>query len=157
MRRDYFDLAVENIDWVQEDDEPEKPLVQIDFHGPDGLLEDQLIGTNEEILDAEETDVALRLQDPTENQSGHIGVVGVTNRVTGDFILELNQEAEDVLTFITAAREYGQSGDDDGQYRVEISVEDDELVAYDKSTFLVYDSDGNLLRSDSLIPSGVEL
>lgn len=157
MRRDYFDLAVENIEWVRQDGDPEKPLVRIDFHGPEGLLEDRLAGTGNEILTAQETDVAFRLQESPETNPNAIGVVGVTNRITGDFVLELNQEAEDVLTFITAAREYGKSGDDDGQYRVEITVENDRLVTYEKSTFLVYDADGNLLRSDSLIPSGVEL
>jgi hypothetical protein len=30
-------------------------------------------------------------------------------------------------------------------------------VEYDKSTFLVYNDEGNLLRQHSLIPSGVEL
>lgn len=155
MRRDYFDLAVENIEWVQQDGDPEKPLVRIDFHGPEGLLEGRLAGTGKEILTAEETDVAFRLRESTENNPS--GVVGVTNRITGDFVLELNQEADDVLTFITAAREYGKSGEDDGQYRVEIAIENEQFVTYEKSTFLVYDADGNLLRSESLIPSGVEL
>jgi len=30
-------------------------------------------------------------------------------------------------------------------------------MTYDKGTFLVYDDEGELLRSQSLIPSGVEL
>jgi hypothetical protein len=85
-------------------------------------------------------------------------VVGVTNRVTGDFVLELNESTEDVFRFIRAAREYGRTADvDDGRYRVEISLDGDDLVAYEKQTFLVYDAEGNLLRSESLIPSGVEL
>jgi hypothetical protein len=86
------------------------------------------------------------------------GVVGVTNRLTGDFILELNQEADDVLQFIRAAREYGRETDElDGRYRVDISIDGDHVVSYEKSTFLVYDVGGNLLRGRSLIPSGVEL
>jgi hypothetical protein len=85
-------------------------------------------------------------------------VVSVTNRITGDFVLELNEDAEDVLRFVRAARRYGESTDDgDGRYRVEIRVDGEELVVYEKSTFLVYSSDGDLLRSHSLIPSGVEL
>ena len=82
----------------------------------------------------------------------------MTNRITGDFVLELNEDADDVLTFIRAAREYGHDADaDDGRYRVEVRVDGEEAVAYEKQTFLVYDADGNLLRSHSLIPSGVEL
>jgi len=64
-------------------------------------------------------------------------VVGVTNRYTGDFILELNETATDVLPFIHAARD--SAGDEDARYRVEIDVDGERLVTYDKHTFLVYD------------------
>ena len=158
MRRDYFDLEVENVSWVDDGGDPEKPTVRIDFHGPSDRLRERLTGAGDDLLDAEETDVAFRLRADGANDPEAAGVVGVTNRITGDFVLELNEEAGDVLRFIRAASEYGTStGDDDGRYRVEISVEGDPLVTYEKSTFLVYDADGNLLRRESLIPSGVEL
>ncbi|WP_313690880.1 DUF5793 family protein [Halorarum halobium] len=157
MRRDYFELAVEQIGWVDSDGDPRKPHVYIDFHGPDGLLRERLTGTEDGLLDGEEIDVAFRLQTSHEEDPDAAGVVGVTNRITGDFVLELNQAAADVLQFIRAAREYGQQNDGDGGYRVEITVEGEPLVSYEKETFLVYDPEGNLLRRESLIPSGVEL
>lgn len=157
MRRDYFELEVENVDWVDGGD-PEKPLVRIDFDGPSEQLRERLTGTGDDLLDAEETDVAFRLQEELAESPEARGVVGVTNRITGDFVLELNEEADDVFTFIRAAREYGRStGGSDGRYRVEISVGGEPLVTYEKRTFLVYDAEGNLLRRESLIPSGVEL
>ena len=157
MRRDYFELDVDNVTWVDGGGDPEKPLVRIDFRGPREELERRLSDPSGTYLDAEETDVAFRLQDSLEASDAQ-GVVSVTNRVTGDFVLELNQTADDVLTFIRAAREFGRTAADadDGRYRVEVSI-DDEVVAYEKQTFLVYDAEGNLLRSHSLIPSGVEL
>ena len=156
MRRDYFTLEVRNVDWVEDGDEAKKPTVIIDFEGPSSTLRERLTGTDDDLLDAEETDVAFRLQGPMDGDAA--GVVSVTNRITGDFVLELNQDADDVLKFITAAREYGkESGDMDGQYHVEISINGDDLAEYDKSTFLVYNNEGNLLRQHSLIPSGVEL
>ena len=157
MRRDYFELDVENVDWTRAGGDPDEPLVRIDFHGPEGLLRERLTGTDDELLGAEGTDVAFRLQDSLDGDGDATGVVGVTNRVTGDFILELNEEADDVLRFIRAAREYGKAVGADAQYSVEFTVEGEELVTYEKSTFLVYDSEGNLLRGESLIPSGVEL
>ncbi|WP_284014236.1 DUF5793 family protein [Halobaculum litoreum] len=157
MRRDHFELAVDDVDWVDTDGDPEKPHVYIDFHGPADLLRERLSGTDGDLLAAEETDVAFRLQGDHERDPETTGVVGVTNRLTGDFVLELNEDAEDVLRFIRAAREYGRADDGDGRYRVEIDVDGEELVAYEKETFLVYDVDGNLLRHESLIPSGVEL
>jgi hypothetical protein len=107
-------------------------------------------------LDASETDVAFRLQDSLD-ASDATGVVGVTDRITGDFLLELNENADDVLRFVRAAREYGQSTGDAGKYAVTLRVDGEPVTTYSKSTFLVYDANGSLLRSKSLIPSGVEL
>jgi len=157
MRRDYFTLDVSDVDWVDEGGDPAKPTVRIDFEGPASALEEQLTGTDDEFLDADGTDVAFRLQSSLDEPDA-TGVVSVTNRVTGDFILELNEEADDVLAFIRAARRYGEgAADEDGRYEVRIYVDGEELVVYDKRTFLVYNSEGNLLRQHSLIPSGVEL
>ena len=156
MRREHFTLDVNNIDWVETDGEPEKPSVSIDFTGPATLLRERLTGPDGDVLEASDTDAALRLQGPIGDDSA--GVVSVTNRVTGEFILELNEDADDVLQFIRAARGYGETaGDDDGRYEVEITLDGDPFVSYDKRTFLVYDDEGSLLRQHSLIPSGVEL
>ncbi|ELY27791.1 hypothetical protein C500_14121 [Natrialba magadii ATCC 43099] len=156
MRREHFTLHVSNVDWVETDEEPSKPSVSIDFTGPAAMLRERLTGPGDEVLDAGETDVALRLQEPLDGDAA--GVVSVTNRVTGDFILELNEEATDVLRFIRAARGYGEEeNDDDGRYEVEITLDGEQFVTYDKRTFLVYDDEGSLLRQHSLIPSGVEL
>ncbi|MFB6092012.1 MAG: DUF5793 family protein [Haloquadratum sp.] len=158
MRRDYFELDVENIEWVNEDGDPRKPRVRINFHGPREVLEERLSDPDGGYLDAGGTDVAFRLQDSLDEPDAS-GVVSVTNRITGEFVLELNESADDVLTFIRAAREYGRDAadTDDGRYRVEVRIDGEEAVVYEKQTFLVYDADGNLLRSHSLIPSGVEL
>ena len=156
MRRDYFTLEVSNVDWAHDGGEPAKPTVTIDFEGPAESLRERLTG-GDDLLSAEEVDAALRLQ-PDDAEIEASGVVSVTNRVTGDFVLELDEEADDVLRFIRAARRYGEeTGDDDGRYHVEIRIDGDPVVEYDKRTFLVYNEEGNLLRKDSLIPSGVEL
>lgn len=156
MRRDYFELDVRNVSWVDEDDEPAQPSVTIDFDGPESTLITRLTGHEEELLTADEIDVAFRLQGPVDDPEA-TGVVSVTNRLTGDFVLELNEDADDVIQFIRAAREYGESEDASGHYHVTILIEGEEVVAYEKNTFLVYNEDGNLLRKRSLIPSGVEL
>ncbi|WP_049924001.1 DUF5793 family protein [Halopiger djelfimassiliensis] len=155
MRREHFTLDVNNVDWVETDGEPSKPSVSIDFTGPSTMLRERLTGPDGDVLDAGETDVALRLQEPLGSDAA--GVVSVTNRITGEFILELNEDADDVLRFIRAARGYGEAASDDGRYEVEITLDGDHFVSYDKRTFLVYDDEGNLLRQHSLIPSGVEL
>ncbi|MFB6282259.1 MAG: DUF5793 family protein [Haloferacaceae archaeon] len=157
MRRDYFELEAENVDWVDAGGDPAQPTVRIDFRGPDGMLRERLTDAEGGFLDAERTDVSFRLHDDDPDDPDATGVVAVTNRVTGDFVLELNESVADVLRFIRAAREYGKRADGDGRYRVHISIDGDHVVTYDKRTFLVYDAEGNLLRNESLIPSGVEL
>jgi len=93
MRRDYFELTVEGVD--DDTHRPVTPLVRIDFHGPDGLLRDRL--GDRRYPPADDVDVAFRLREPLSTADDSEGVVGVTNRYTGDFILELNETATDVL------------------------------------------------------------
>jgi hypothetical protein len=157
MRRDYFSLEIGNVDWLDGQGDPEKPRVTIDFQGPAKSLHSRLTGIDEDPLEAKATDAAFRLQSGAA-QDGGDGVFGLTNRLTGEFILELNEDVETVMQFIQAARRYGESvTDDDSWYQIRIRIGDDSVVTYDKRTFLVYDEEGNLLRKDSLIPSGVEL
>lgn len=156
MRRDYFELDVTNVDWAEDDGEPQKPNVVIEFTGSANELRDRFTDNDGNLLDAEETDVAYRLTDDVDAPDAG-GVVAVTNRITGEFVLELNEDADDVLKFIRAARRYGEATDGEGRYRVEVSIDGEELVVYEKSTFLVYSEDGDLLRGQSLIPSGIEL
>ncbi|MFB6221062.1 MAG: DUF5793 family protein [Halolamina sp.] len=156
MRRDYFELEVTNVDWLGEGGEPVQPLVEIDFSGPGDTLRERLSDADGEPLEGEDVDVAFRLQEDLDEDSTAPGVVAVTNRITGDFVLELNETADDVLRFIEAARAYGEA-DDEGGYRVVVSIDGEEMAEYEKRTFLVYDAEGEFLREESLIPSGVEL
>jgi hypothetical protein len=157
MRRDYFSLEVRNVDWVEDGDEPTQPTIEIDFEGPATTLTERLAGADGETLEASETDVAFRLQSALEDDHPN-GVISITNRITGDFILELNEQAEDVFQYITAARRYGEAEPDaDGHYLVALYIDGEKILEHHKSTFLVYNEDGNLMRKHSLIPSGVEL
>lgn len=149
MRRDYFTLEASNLD------SPGIPTVSIDFEGPADELVDRLTDAEGESLSPDEIDVAYRLQGPIAESPE--GVVAVTNRVTGEFVLEMNADSEDVLRFIDAAREYGSEGEEAPRYRIRVRVDDEQLLEEEKSTFLVYDVDGGLVRQHSLIPSGVEL
>jgi len=149
MRRDYFTLEASNLD------SPGIPTVSIDFEGPADELVDRLTDAEGEPLSPDEIDVAYRLQGAIAESPG--GVVAVTNRVTGEFVLELNADSEDVLRFIDAAREYGSDRDEEHRYRIRVAVDGDQLLEEEKGTFLVYDADGGLVRQHSLIPSGVEL
>ncbi|MFB6119746.1 MAG: DUF5793 family protein [Halobacteriaceae archaeon] len=157
MRREDLTLNVRDVGWIETDGEPRQPTVVVGVDSEaDADVRDRLTAPSGDLLDSEQTDVAFRLLGPVDDP-GTTGVVSVTDRVTGDFILELNEDADDVLRFIRAARRYGEHTDGDGEYRVVIRIGGEEVVTYEKNTFLVYNETGELLRQHSLIPSGVEL
>lgn len=151
MRRDYFTLTVRR---PEEADGDDVPALLVDFEGPVTELSSRLEG-EEGPLQADSLDVNFRLLSALESEDA-TGVLSITNRITGEFILELNAAADDVLSFVQAARAHEDDGDDD-PYRLVVRADGETLGTYEKSTFLVYDPDGGLLRQHSLIPSGVEL
>jgi len=151
MRRDYFTLTVDGMDA----DDPQRPVVTITYEGPVGQLESRLTKADS-VLESDEIDVAFRLKEPLDSEEAN-GVVAIADRVTGEYVFELNATAGDVFSFVEAAREFGQRSDSESRYRIVLETEDEHLATYDKSTLLVYDADGDLLRGQSLIPSGVEL
>jgi hypothetical protein len=151
MRRDYFTLAVDGV----AGEEPTRPVVTITYEGPTEQIETRL-QKGSSMLEDGDVDVAYRLREPLESADAG-GVVAIADRVTGEYVFELNAGAADVLAFVDAAREFGDRTDSESRYRIVLETEDEHLVTYDKSTLLVYDPDGNLLRGKSLIPSGVEI
>lgn len=155
MRRDYFTLEVRNVDWVETDTEPARPTVTIDFEGPTDPLQNRLTNDAGAYLSDDDIDLTFRLQDPLDADDAR-GVVGITHRVTGEFVLELNETAEAVFEFVTAARRFGEESANNGEYALEVDT-GDQTLTFEKQIFLIYDDDGNLLRNHSLIPSGVEL
>jgi hypothetical protein len=149
MRRDYFTLDTAG---VQADDSG-RPTMRITYEGPTETFESRLRRGGTE-LKADGIDITYRLQDPI-GADETMGVLAIADRVTGEYVLELNAEAETVLA-VTDAVADGE--ENNGHYRLLIETEEGEkLAAYEKSTLLVYDHDGDLLREKSLIPSGVEI
>lgn len=146
MRRDYFTITLENVDTTED-----KPGLHIDFEGPSETLDERLTD------DIDDIDVGFRLQTPVDDADAS-GVFSIAERVTGEFLLEVNADADTVFELVDAAREYGQTtSDSDGCFSVTLRDEGDLVFETRKRTLLVYDNEGSLLRQHSLIPSGVEL
>lgn len=145
MRRDYFTLELHNVE-----DDGDQPGVHITFEGPADVLEERL-------TTSDDVDVAFRYQTDVDEEAA-TGVFSVTDRMTGEFILEANADAATIDRLVDAARDHGQvRSDSDGCYSVTLVEDGTTVFETEKRTLLVYDSEGSLLRQHSLIPSGVEL
>lgn len=156
MRREYFSLEVSNVGWVESDADPELPELRITVEADPSELDHRFHGADGEQLEAAGTDVTFRLQETAEGEDA-TGVVSITDRLTGDYIVEVNVTADEIRPLIAAARRFGERTGDDTLYRVIVEADRKPVVTYEKRTLLVYGSDGELLRGRSLIPSGVEI
>ncbi|WP_158854399.1 DUF5793 family protein [Halorhabdus sp. CUG00001] len=139
MKREHFSLTV-----APEPEESDRPTLHIAYDGPTALLREQLHNPEDEALTDDEIDVAFRLQDDTR------GVLSIADRHTGAFVFELEADLDAIDRIVQAAEA------DDERYRIVIETDGDAWT-YDKETLLVYGVDGQLLRTDSLIPGSVEL
>jgi len=149
MRRDHFTVTARRASSSEATD----PTLTIEYNGPEETLTAQLTGSDGEPFVAADVDAAFRLQDDRDDPGG-TGVFSLTHRITGEYFLEVNADAEAVLSLVQAARD---GSDDDPSYRIRIDRAGADPVVYGMDALLVYDNDGNLLRQHSLIPSGVEL
>lgn len=159
MRREHFDLKIRNVDWIDSNGDLRMPQLGIHYEGDISTLRSGLATapySEDAAIEPREIDITVRLHGSPDDH-GADGVVAVTDRVTGEYLLELNVDANQVLSFITAARRYGEQTDGAAQYTVHIHTQDGEAMVFEKETLLVYADDGELLRQYSLIPSGVEI
>lgn len=108
------------------------------------------------MIDDDGIDVTYRIRDASGTDV--MGVLAVTDRVTGEYILELDVGADSIFA-VTAEASDRVERDGTGGYRLVIETDDGERLeaTYDKSTLLVYGENGDILRDRSLIPSGVEI
>jgi hypothetical protein len=156
MRRDYFAVTISTAERSDGSADSDKPAIVIDFDGPPETLTERLRTAEGDELDAHEIDTAYRLQAPID-EDGADGVLSVTNRITGEFVLEANVDAGSIVEFVERARDYMTTNEDEGRYEMRLRTDEETVLTCEKNTFLVYDHQGSLLRQRSLIPSGVEL
>jgi hypothetical protein len=140
MRRANFTLTTTNLGG--------EPTLTLDYQGPAGNLTARLADAGG-LPAADEVDAGFRLQGPAEADPE--GVFSLTRRTTGEYLLEANAPASEIRSLVEAARDAGD------KYRVNIERPSGETVTFSKETLLVYDAEGNLLRGNSLIPSGVQM
>lgn len=151
MQREDHTLTV-----VGTDDDQSLPTMVIESDVPAEKLHSRLEDVDGTPLEADRIDVSFRFTSEIDADDP-AGVLGITDRLTGDFLLEVNADGGTILSFVREARRQGKHDGGDAQYRIRVVGAGETLTAYDKETLLVYNNDGDLLREHSLIPGGVEL
>ena len=146
MRRDHFTLTATQTDSSDEG----VPTLVLRYSGPGGNLTARLEDGAGQVPDGTDIDAAFRLQTPVDDPDAS-GVFSISRRLTGEYVFEASAAAETVLDVVAAARE------ESGEYRLRIERPGSTPVELELETLLVYDPAGELLRQQSLIPSGVEL
>lgn len=142
MMREQFSITTVTLD--EGGASTEVPTVGIQFEGSPDVLRDRLEDDEGSIIDESDIDVGFRKQ----NQNA--GVLSVAERLSGMFVLESNADVSDIDSIVEAA----ESSDE--RYQIEITAGDEQWT-FEKGTLLVYDKNGQLLKSSSLIPGSVEL
>lgn len=156
MRREQYTLDITDVAWIDGDSDPCMPCLRIAFGGDPEALESRLEDARGDALDADEIDVSVRLRGDVDDPETH-GIVALTSRVTGDYLLEARVVASDLTTFTRATKRFGEFSDGNSRYRMRLVADREPILEYEKRTLLVYSQDGDLLRPHSLIPSGVEI
>lgn len=146
MRRDHFTLTAANTD-TESDAEP---TLVVRYNGPVGTLTARLEGDRGKIPSGTDIDAAFRLQGPLDDEDSS-GVFSLTRRLTGEYLLEVDADATDIVSLVDAA------SDTDDEYTIRLERRGAEDISFEMETLLVYDEDGELRQQDSLIPGGVEL
>jgi hypothetical protein len=155
MRRTDLSARIANASWLDTDRQPEQPALCIEFDGTVDTLKDWFQGHDNRSYTPDDIDLFYRLQQ-SDHAAATGGVLGVTDTVTGTYVLEVNIAPDVIEKFVSAVREYAASADEETRYTVELWAGGQQVGAFDKETLLIYGTDGALLRHRSLIPDSIE-
>lgn len=133
----------------------DRPILVIHFDGSSDRLHEELNTRLREDTSAADIEVSFRFLGSGDDAEA--GVLALTDRVTGDYILECDGETETIRKLIQTVREDTESTDESAQYAVQIQAGTDSLARFTKELLPVYDADGTLLRHRSLIPGDIEM
>lgn len=156
MRRGRLSVALTNVDWVESELPPEQPYLSITFDGPEEELKERFRKSKDSGYTPDDLDFCYRIQ-----QSSHPtvsgGVFSVSDRLTGEYLFEIDVSVKTIEKFVYAVRRYATTRDEETRYGVEIRVGNRPVAEFGKEIFLVYGSERTLLRHRSLIPDEIEI
>jgi len=155
MERSQFTVCTSTSESSTNDSGPDQPTLCLEFDGTADRLHEHLSSRLRNDLSGDEVDVSFRaVATPDQTDSG---VVTLSDRITGAYILESKTPTETVTEFVQDVRTYAGHSGQDPRYTVQIRAEEKTITAFEQELLLVYDSDGTLRRHASLIPNDTEV
>lgn len=155
MRRQEFTLTTRHVEPESGAGTAPLPTLRIQYDGPGSELRAGLESAEGTAIDESDIDVSLRLKG--EPESAEAGVLGVSDRLTGDYICECNVDADRLLEFLDATKRRASAVDGVPKYRIQFVAGTTPVRTVEMDTFLVYGESGELRESESLLPNGVQL
>lgn len=156
MWRDQLSVGLKHTDGMTTGTSTEQPCIVIVFDGPMRKMVERLKHNDREGFSSADLEVHHRFQ-ASEHPQGTSGVLAITDRVNGEYVLEVNTSTEFVEEFVSAMTEYMKETDTGPRYRVEARASGKRVASFETELFLVYEPGGQLLRSLSLVPDGIEI
>lgn len=142
--------------WLDNDNVPTTPRLRLHLSMPEEVLADRFRNPAGSAYRPEDLDVYFRECSSTR-ATVSTGVLTVSDRLTGDLLIEGTISSTVIERLVYAVHQRADRASDPPTYVVELVVHGDDVAAFEKQALLVYDSDGNLLRERSVIPTHIEL
>lgn len=149
-------MTITNTHEVDSVEQLRLPKLSLQCSEAEVALEERMMRSRCSQFSSDQIDVTFRYQTPV-NAHDPQGVLAISNNVTGDFILEVETPATTIQDFVGATCRWGDVTGRASTFQVRLECEDEEVASFEKRVFLVYNSDGTLLRHCSLIPIEIEI
>jgi len=155
MERSQFTVRIAASESPTNDSGIDQPTLCLEFDGTADRLYEHLSSRLRDDLSGDEVDVSFRTVATTDQTD--TGMVTLSDRITGAYILEVKMPTETVIEFVQDVRTYAGESGQDPRYTVQIRAEEKTITTFEQELLLVYDSDGTLRRHASLIPNDTEV
>ncbi len=150
-----FHATVDKTGWVKNDGEPKQPVVRLHFSGDRRQLVQILFANLRRAATSEDIELSFRVLPPRDGPQR--GILSFSDQVTGAYLTEVELEARAVEALSKAVRAYATQTEHDSAYQVEIRTPTSVVTVFETDLLAVYDTNGTLLRRQSLLPTGIGL
>jgi hypothetical protein len=154
MQQKDLSLDTEHTGWVTSGRMPEQPWFVVEYDGNRSAFVERFRQPGAGLYAGSDLDFFYRYQPSDHALSG--GVFAVSDRITGDLLLEIAVSPGRIEQFMSAIRQYVGLTENNPTYRVKLCTET-QIADFEKEVFLVYGADGELIRQRSLIPDWIEM